>query len=87
MRSSEERKLMIEPLGSKLSISTQCNLLSLHRSSFYYVPVGETEENLAIMRLMDEQYLKTPFYGALRLTAMYTAMGFKVNVKRIRLIS
>lgn len=84
MRSSEERKVMIEPFGSKLSISSQCELLSLHRSSFYYVPVGETEENLAIMRLMDEQYFKTPFYGALRLTAMYAAMGFKVNVKRIR---
>jgi putative transposase len=61
---------MIEPLYPKLAISAQCQLLSMNRSSFYYVPKGESEENLAIMRQLDEQYFKTPFYGALRLTAM-----------------
>jgi putative transposase len=84
MRNSAERKLMIEPLYPKLAISAQCQLLSMNRSSFYYVTKGESEENLAIMRQLDEQYFKTPFYGALRLTAMLINKGFCVNTKRTR---
>lgn len=84
MISSEQRKGMIEPCCPVLSISVQCQLLSLNRSSFYYIPCGESEENLAIMRLLDEQYFTTPFYGALRLTAMLILSGYKVNIKRIR---
>ena len=70
MISSEQRKKMIEPHSPLLGVSAQCQLLSLNRSSFYYVPSGESEENLNIMRKLDEQYLSTPFYGALRLTAI-----------------
>lgn len=80
----EERKDMIEPDSSVLSISTQCEILSVSKSSFYYVPVGESEENLAIMRKLDEQYFSTPFYGALRLTAILILYGYKVNIKRVR---
>ena len=43
-----------------LSISEQCRLLSISRSSFYYTPKGETALNLALMRLIDEQFLDTP---------------------------
>jgi len=67
-----------------LSITVQCNLLSLHRSNFYYVPVGESEQNLAIMRWLDEQYFSTPFYGVLRLTALLQVAGYPVSVKRVR---
>ncbi len=67
-----------------MSITVQCNLLSLHRSSFYYVPVGESEQNLAIMRWLDEQYFSTPFYGVLRLTALLQVAGYPVSVKRVR---
>ena len=80
----EERKEMIEPQSSVLSISTQCEMLSVSKSSFYYVPVGELDENLAIMRKLDEQYFSTPFYGALRLTAILILSGYKVNIKRVR---
>ena len=80
----EERKDMIEPDSSVLSISTQCEMLSVSKSSFYYVPVGESDENLAIMRKLDEQYFSTPFYGALRLTAILILSGYKVNIKRVR---
>lgn len=44
-----------------ISVSRQCELLLIHRSGLYYKPVAELEENLLLMRLMDEQYLKTPF--------------------------
>jgi len=84
MISSEQRKGLIEPCCPFLSISTQCQLLTLTRSSFYYIPTGESEENLAIMRQLDEQYFSTPFYGVLRLTALLILSGFKVNKKRVR---
>lgn len=84
MINSHERKGMIEPCCSVLSISAQCQLLSVSKSSFYYVPAGESEDNLAIMRKLDEEYFSTPFYGALRLTAMLILAGYKVNIKRVR---
>jgi putative transposase len=84
MISSEQRKGMIDPCCPFLSISTQCQLLTLTRSGFYYIPSGESEENLAIMRQLDRQYFSTPFYGVLRLTALLILAGFKVNKKRVR---
>lgn len=80
----DERKNMVEPNHHDLSISTQLGLLSISRSSFYYVPVGESEQNLEIMRFMDEQYMSTPYYGVLRLAALLKIAGFPVNVKRVR---
>lgn len=58
----EERRCLIDK-GSDLSIDTQCELISIHKSGLYYRPVAEREENLAILRFLDEQYFKTPFYG------------------------
>ena len=63
-----ERRGMVDRTHGSLSVSSQCGLLSLHRSGLYYEPRPESEENLAIMRLLDEQYFKTPFYGIRRLT-------------------
>lgn len=75
---------MVEPNHPDLSISTQVELLSIPRSSFYYVPVGESEQNLEIMRWLDEQYMSTPFYGVLRLAALLKLAGYPVNLKRVR---
>ena len=83
MKPVNERKLMIEK-ESKISVAKQCELLCIHRSGLYYSPIHESEENLKIMRLLDEQYFKTPFYGVLKLTAWLQQRGFSVNVKRIR---
>ena len=63
-------------------MSRQCELLGLARSSFYYPPCGETAENLQLKRVIDEQYLKTPFYGSRRMTAVLAGVGFDVNRKR-----
>lgn len=46
----------------------QCQLLSIHRSQLYYEPVPESAENLQLMRLIDEQHLKTPFWGSRNMT-------------------
>jgi putative transposase len=67
-----------------ISIAKQCQLLSLHRSRFYYKGVTETQENLSIMRWLDEQYFETPFFGVLRLTTELNDYGYHVNVKRVR---
>ena len=78
------RRLMIEPNHHQISIVKQCELLGISRSGYYYSPCPESPENLAIMRLMDEQYLKTPFYGIRRMQAYINNQGYWVNIKRIR---
>lgn len=67
-----------------LSIRKQCDLLSIHRSGFYYSPKGENEENLKIMRIMDEHYLEHPTEGVISMQDMLFALGFVVNHKRVR---
>lgn len=67
-----------------LPISRQCELLGISRSSWYYEAVGESAENLKYMRLLDAQYLKTPFYGIRRMTAMLQRQGHRVNHKRVQ---
>ena len=79
----EERRLMIDK-SIELSIVRQCELISVHRSGLYYCPVEESAENLHLMRLMDEQYLHTPFYGIRRMTAWLLKKGHKVNRKRVK---
>ncbi|SPJ25810.1 hypothetical protein [Palleronia abyssalis] len=59
---------MVEPDHPELSIGYQCRLLSISRSSFYYTPKGETEQNLGLMRLIDGQFLETPFFGVRQMT-------------------
>ena len=74
---------MIEPQHPALSIRRQCELLGLNRATYYYQPATESAENLHLMRLIDAQYLKTPFYGYPRMTAYLRAAGYPVNHKRV----
>ena len=80
----KERREMIDKKHRSLSVAEQCRLLGLHRSGLYYTPSSESEENLTIMRLLDEQYFKTPFYGVRRLTVWLQSLGYAVNRKRVR---
>lgn len=66
------------------SIRRQCELLGLNRSTLYYRGVGETEENLQLMRLIDEQYQRRPYYGSPRMTKWLRSKGHAVNPKRVR---
>lgn len=74
----------IDADNKELSVVRQCELLSISRSSLYYEPVKESQENLTLMRLMDEQYMKTPFYGVERLLVLFVVIGYKLNRKRLR---
>lgn len=81
--SLSQKRDLIEMEHLQLSISRQCDLLSIHRSGLYYQPVGESEENLLLMRKLDEQYLLTPYYGVRRMTEWLRREGIVVNRKRI----
>lgn len=75
---------MIEKEEEQLSVVKQCELLTVSRSGLYYEPVKESEENLSIMRFLDEQYMSTPFYGVERLLVLLIVMGYRINRKRLR---
>ncbi len=62
----------------------QCALVGLSRTALYYKAHGERAENLELMRLLDEQYTRTPFYGVERMTAWLKQQGYEVNRKRVR---
>jgi putative transposase len=75
---------MIDSGHASLSIARQCELVGVSRSGFYYQPSGETELNLALMRLLDEQHLKTPYYGARQMARHLRREGYTVGRKRVR---
>ena len=62
----------------------QCALLGLPRATLYYQPVAETGANLRLMRRIDEQYLRTPFYGSRRMSVWLGTRGERVNRKRVQ---
>ena len=75
---------MVDPDQAALSITRQCRLLSIARSSFYYEGTGESPLNLRLMRRIDEQFLETPFYGSRQMTRWLLRQGARVSRKRVR---
>ena len=75
---------MIDPADRKLSISRQCQLLKLNRSMFYYKKRPIKPMDLKLMKLIDEQYLKTPSWGSRSMRNHLRRLGYKVNRKRVQ---
>ena len=75
---------MIERTNPNLSITRQCRILSISRSSFYYTPKGESTENLALMRRIDELFLKYPFYGSRQMARQLRRDGICIGRHRVR---
>jgi putative transposase len=75
---------MIDSGHSRLSIARQCELASISRSSFYFVGKGESNLNLHLMRVIDEQFLETPYYGSRQMARHLRRQGYSVGRKRIR---
>jgi putative transposase len=75
---------LIESGHEHLSVRRQCELLGLNRSSLYYQAVQESAENLRLMRLLDQEYTRHPFYGSRRLTQWFRTQGEEVNRKRVQ---
>jgi len=67
-----------------VSIRKQCELLDLSRSNVYYQSTGESDENLRIMRLMDEEFLAHPTHGVLQMQDFLLSLSIVANTKRIR---
>jgi putative transposase len=79
-----ERKGMISRDHPGLSLSRQCGVLSISRSSFYYRLKGESPENLALMRCIDELFLKYPFYGSRQMARQLRRNGVSAGRHRVR---
>ena len=75
---------MIDAEHPRLSIQKQCRLVSISRSAFYYQPAGETSLNLELMRLLDAQFLETPWCGSRQMARCLRRQGFTVGRKRVR---
>ena len=73
----------MEPGHPEISLRRQCELLGVNRSGLYYEPVGESAENLMLMRLIDEEYTRHPFFGSRRLVVWLGERGQAVNRKRV----
>ena len=76
--------MAVEPDNKEIAIYRQCELLGLNRSSLYYKPSRDTQYNEQLMRLIDEQYIQTPFYGIDKMTESLCRLGHHVNHKRVR---
>jgi putative transposase len=79
----EAKRRLIELHDEQVSIRRQCELVGMNRSSLYYKPMGESDVNLKLMRLIDEQYTRMPYYGSPRMTAWLCRQGYHVNHKRV----
>ncbi len=82
--SVERRRQIIELGHPTLPVVRQCELVSISRSGFYYQPAGEPPVNLDLMRLIDAQFLETPWYGSRQMASHLRREGYKVGRKRIR---
>lgn len=76
-------RTLIDPQHPTLSIRHQCAVLGLNRSSYYYQPATESPLNLELMRLIDEQYMRTPYLGYPKMTIYLRRRGYDVNHKRV----
>ncbi len=68
----------------QLSVRTQCEILGVNRSGLYYNTVGETSENLNIMRLLDAHFMEHPTYGVIQMQDHLRDEGYCINEKRVR---
>ena len=75
---------MIDPGHPRLSIVRQCELVSISRASFYREPTSESEETLRLMRLIDEQFLETPWYGSRQMARQLRRQGWRIGRHRVR---
>src|SRR4029078_9587212 len=82
--SHDRRKTMIDPGHPRLSIVRQCDLVLIRRSYTYREPTPESAENLMLMRLIDEQFLQTPWYGSRQMARHLRRNGWCVGRHRVR---
>ena len=82
--SPSERKAMINADRTDLSLTKQCKLLKISRSSLYYTPVGVNAETLELMNEIDRVFTKYPFFGSRQIAAYLPRNGFHAGRHRVR---
>jgi putative transposase len=82
--STDERRQLVDHGHLEISLRRQCELLGVNRSGLYYRPRGESPENLLLMRLIDEEYTRRPFYGSRRMMTWLHEHGHGVGRHRVR---
>jgi putative transposase len=80
----DRKRELVNPENPHLSICRQCELLDLNRSTYYLPPATESEENPRLMRLIDRQFLETPFYGSRKMAESLNRSGEVVNRQRVQ---
>ncbi len=80
----KEKKAMIDAGASKISISRQCEILELNRSSYYFKEKDLTEEDYQLLHKIDEIFTSHPYYGTRRMSAVLCSEGYKISRKRVR---
>ena len=78
-----ERRILVSK-DDCISLRSQCDLLGISKSGLYYLPKGESEENLELMKKMDKYHQDHPTYGVLQMQDYLFVLGFLVNHKRVR---
>jgi putative transposase len=81
---TRERRGLVDHADPALSVVAQCRLLKIARATLYYRAVPVSDNDLALMRRMDELYVAAPFYGSRRMVAVLRGKGLAVNRKRVR---
>jgi putative transposase len=81
---TKEKRKLIEKGNPKISVQRQCALLGQARSGYYYSPLGVSEKDLVLMRLLDEVYTRYPFYGSRRLRDWLCEKGYPIGRDHVR---
>lgn len=79
-----EKRGLVSPKYTELSVSAQCKLIGIQRSSYYFKPRGQSLLNQRLMKAIDRQFLDCPFYGVERMRDYLIGLGYAVGVKRVR---
>ena len=77
----KQRRAAVDRRRPSLSVASQCKLLDISRSGLYYEPAGVSDEDLNLMKLIDRQYMVTPFYGTRKMAAWLKSERYSVNRK------
>ena len=75
---------MIVPNHGKLPVSRQCELIGLSRSTLYYKPTNDNDDDLELKALIDRQFMETPYFGSRKITEMLRRQGYTINRKRVQ---
>ena len=75
---------MVDKDHQQLSIVQQCKLLKLNRSTYYYRPVAESEDNLLLMKIIDQEYMNYPFFGSRQMKRHLNRNGHTVSRHKVR---